>query len=329
MEEKVVRGRFAPTPSGRMHAGNIMAALLAWLSCRSEGGTMVLRIEDLDPRAQDRKNAELLMDDLSWLGLDWDEGPFYQSDRRDIYREAIAELRERGLTYPCFCTRAELHAATAPHASDGTYIYQGTCRHLTKEEVARKSAERRPATRLIVPDADDPRGTISFTDAVYGPQSEVLARDCGDFLIERSDGVPAYQLAVVVDDALMGVTEVVRGHDLLGSCARQIYLQRLFGYPEPAYAHVPLLIAPSGRRLSKRDHDLDLGVMRDRAGRPGPIIGALAAAVGLAEPGEEVLPENLISRFSWEKVRAHRADIVANAQFLAGPPLVGNHASGV
>ncbi len=146
MEEKVTRGRFAPTPSGRMHAGNIMAALLAWLSCRSEGGTMVLRIEDLDPRAQDRKNAELLMDDLSWLGLDWDEGPFYQSDRRDIYREAIAELRERGLTYPCFCTRAELHAATAPHASDGTYIYQGTCRHLTKEEVARKSAERRPAT---------------------------------------------------------------------------------------------------------------------------------------------------------------------------------------
>ena len=195
--------------------------------------------------------------------------------------------------------------------------------------MARKSAERRPATRLIVPDADDPRGTISFTDAVYGPQSEVLARDCGDFLIERSDGVPAYQLAVVVDDALMGVTEVVRGHDLLGSCARQIYLQRLFGYPEPAYAHVPLLIAPSGRRLSKRDHDLDLGVMRERAGRPGPIIGALAAAVGLAEPGEEVLPENLISRFSWEKVRAHRADIVANAQFLAGPPLVGNHASGV
>lgn len=290
---------------------------------------MVLRIEDLDPRAQDRKNAELLMDDLSWLGLGWDEGPFYQSERRDIYREAIAGLRERGLTYPCFCTRAELHAATAPHASDGTYIYQGTCRHLTKEEVARKSAERRPATRLIVPDADDPRGTISFTDAVYGPQSEVLARDCGDFLIERSDGVPAYQLAVVVDDALMGVTEVVRGHDLLGSCARQIYLQRLFGYPEPAYAHVPLLIAPSGRRLSKRDHDLDLGVMRERAGRPGPIIGALAAAVGLAEPGEEVLPENLISRFSWEKVRAHRADIVANAQFLAGPPLVGNHASGV
>jgi glutamyl-tRNA synthetase len=290
---------------------------------------MVLRIEDLDPRAQDRKNAELLMDDLSWLGLGWDEGPFYQSERRDIYREAIAGLRERGLTYPCFCTRAELHAATAPHASDGTYIYQGTCRHLTKEEVARKSAERRPATRLIVPDADDPRGTISFTDAVYGPQSEVLARDCGDFLIERSDGVPAYQLAVVVDDALMGVTEVVRGHDLLGSCARQIYLQRLFGYPEPAYAHVPLLIAPSGRRLSKRDHDLDLGVMRERAGRPGPIIGALAAAVGLAEPGEEVLPENLISRFSWEKVHAHRADIVANAQFLAGPPLVGNHASGV
>lgn len=310
------KGRFAPTPSGRMHAGNILSALIAWLSIRSCGGTLVLRIEDLDPRAQDPEVAKLLMDDLTWLGLDWDEGPYFQSSRHEIYRDAVKKLTERGLTYPCFCTRAELHAASAPHASDGTYVYQGTCRNLTPEQVAAKAAARKPAIRLIVPDAEDPSGTISFSDMVYGPQTEVLARDCGDFLIQRSDGVCAYQLAVTIDDGLMGVTQVVRGHDLLGSCARQIYLQRLFDLKTPRYAHIPLLMSPSGRRLSKRDHDLDLGVMRKRYGHPGPIIGMLASAVGLAEPGEEVLPQDLVSRFSWDVIRAHRADIVVNDAFL-------------
>ncbi len=183
---------------------------------------MVLRIEDLDPRAQDRSVARLLMDDLTWLGLDWDEGPYFQSERGDLYADAIEHLGEQGLTYPCFCTRSELHAATAPHASDGTYVYQGTCRNLSPEEVARKSMVRRPATRLRVPDEDDPAGTVTFDDVVYGRCSEMLARECGDFLVRRSDGVVAYQLAVVVDDALMGVTQVVRGHDLLGSAPRQI-----------------------------------------------------------------------------------------------------------
>ena len=181
---------------------------------------MVLRIEDLDPRAQDRSVARLLMDDLTWLGLDWDEGPYFQSERGDLYADAIERLGEQGLTYPCFCTRSELHAATAPHASDGTYVYQGTCRNLSPEEVARKSMVRRPATRLRVPDEDDPAGTVTFDDVVYGRCSEMLARECGDFLVRRSDGVVAYQLAVVVDDALMGVTQVVRGHDLLGSAPR-------------------------------------------------------------------------------------------------------------
>ena len=174
-ENKAVRGRFAPTPSGRMHLGNAFSALVAWLSARAAGGGMVLRIEDLDPRAQSRERAELLMDDLRWLGLDWDEGPYFQSDRSEIYRKALDELRERGLTYPCFCSRAELHAATAPHASDGTPVYAGTCRGLSSAEVARRAALRPPATRLRVPDEDDPAGTITFADLAYGAQQEVLA----------------------------------------------------------------------------------------------------------------------------------------------------------
>lgn len=208
------RGRFAPTPSGRMHLGNAFSALVAWLSCKSQGGRMVLRIEDLDPRAQDRRAADLIMRDLDWLGLSWDEGPYYQSNRGDLYQEAIDRLGRRGLTYPCFCTRSELHAATAPHASDGSYVYQGTCRGLSPAEVAERSRARPAALRLRVPDARDPQGAIRFCDRGYGEREEVLARECGDFLVRRSDGVVAYQLAVVVDDGLMGISEVVRGRDV-------------------------------------------------------------------------------------------------------------------
>lgn len=311
-----VVGRLAPTPSGRMHLGNVFSALIAWLSVRSQGGRLVLRIEDLDPRAQSREAARLLMDDLAWLGLSWDEGPYFQSERKDAYAEAIERLGREGLTYPCFCTRSELHAATAPHASDGTYVYQGTCRGLTPEQVAEKARVRPPATRLRVPDPGAPEGQVSFRDAVYGDVREDLGRDCGDFLVRRSDGVVAYQLAVVVDDGLMGVTEVVRGRDLLGSVGRQMYLQRLLGLPTPAYAHVPLLVAPDGRRLSKRDGDLDLGALRRRYGRPGPIIGALASRIGLAEPGEEKAPDELVGRFSFASVAAHAQDIVVDEAFL-------------
>lgn len=311
-----VVGRFAPTPSGRMHAGNVFSALMAWLSVRSQGGRMVLRIEDLDPRARDRDRAQLLIDDLLWLGLDWDEGPFYQSERAACYDEAIERLSSAGLTYPCFCTRAELHASTAPHAADGTYVYPGTCRDLTPQEVWQRSLTRHPATRLRVPDADDPKGRITIHDVVYGDFCEVLARDCGDFLVRRSDGVTAYQLAVVVDDALMGVTEVVRGHDLLGSTPRQVYLQRLLGYAEPRYAHVPLLLAPDGRRLSKRDRDLDLGEMRSAGMRPERLLGILGSQVGLAERGEELTASELVGRFSWDSVRNHRDDITVGQGFL-------------
>ena len=310
-------GRFAPTPSGRMHLGNAFSCLLAWLAARSAGGRMILRIEDLDPRAQDPLAARLVMDDLAWLGLDWDEGPFFQSRRTDVYAEAISRLEARGLTYPCFCTRSELHASTAPHASDGTYVYQGTCRNLSPAEVARRSRVRPPATRLRVPDATDPAAVVRFRDLVCGPQEENLARECGDFLVRRSDGVVAYQLAVVVDDALMGVTQVVRGRDLLGSVARQIYLHHLLGSEPPSFAHVPLLVAPDGRRLSKRDRDLDLGFIRGHEQGPERVVGILAHAAGLAEKDESMSAANLVPRFSWEALAGCPNEIVADGDFLA------------
>lgn len=311
-----MRGRFAPTPSGRMHLGNAFSALVAWLSARSAGGEVVLRIEDLDPRAQHPGVAQTLVDDLAWLGLTWDEGPLYQSERGEHYARAIERLEGMGLTYPCFCTRADLRAASAPHASDGALVYPGTCRGLSAEEVERRSRVRPPSLRLRVPEEGDPAGTIEFRDLAYGPHREVLARDCGDFLVRRSDGVIAYQLAVVVDDALMGVTQVVRGHDLLPSCARQTYLARLLGFEPPEYGHVPLLVAPDGRRLSKRERDLDLGALRAAGVAPQRIVGTLAAAAGLADDGCEAMPAELVRSFSWERVAAHREDIVVDDAFL-------------
>ncbi len=278
---------------------------------------MVLRIEDLDTRARDPQVADLLLRDLEWLGLDWDQGPFYQSQRTHIYQHIVDDLTSRGLTYPCFCSRADLHAASAPHASDGSYIYQGTCRNLTPNEVARRSIARHPATRLVVPAADDPAGTVDFTDLAYGPQREVLAQECGDFIVKRSDGIFAYQLAVVADDCLMGVNQVVRGMDLLGSCGRQAYLARLLGYPAPEYGHVPLLVAPDGRRLSKREKDLDLGMLQERRVTPQAVCGALASAAGLIEPGQKLSPTELIDAFSWEKLAASHDNIVIDAEFLS------------
>lgn len=320
-----VVGRFAPTPSGRMHLGNVASCLVAWLSARAASGRMVLRIEDLDPRAQSREAAALIMDDLRWLGLDWDEGPYWQSERGEVYEAAIERLggsgiaagtRGLGLTYPCFCTRSELHAASAPHASDGTYVYAGTCRGLSRAEVASRAEVRPPATRLRVPEAGSDGDVVSFRDLAFGEVRESLSRECGDFLVRRSDGVVAYQLAVVVDDAEMGVTQVVRGHDLLGSVARQMYLQRLLGYSSPAYGHVPLLVAPDGRRLSKREHDLDLGALRGRFSGPEPLLGAIASHLGLAEPGECVSADALVARFSWGTIARHRDDIVVDEGFL-------------
>lgn len=321
-DSQPVVGRFAPSPSGRMHLGNAFSALMAWLGARSQGGRMVLRVEDLDPRTNKRALAEQLIADLDWLGLDWDEGPWYQSERIDVYEDALARLESLGLTYPCFCTRAELHAASAPHASDGTAIYAGTCRGMSADDVAEREKLRPAATRLVVPDEGDPTGTIEFDDLVYGHHREVLARECGDFLVRRSDGIFAYQLVTPLDDALMGVNQVVRGRDLLGSVARQTYVLRLLGHEAPAYAHVPLLVAPDGRRLSKRDRDLDLGALKEAGITPRRIIGAFAHAIDLAEEGEELTPSDLLPRFSWQALAQHPEDIVIDAPaFVSGTRL--------
>lgn len=303
----VTVGRFAPSPSGRMHAGNAFASLMAWLAARSAGGRMVLRIEDLDERCRDRSVAETLIDDLAWMGLDWDEGPYRQSERGDVYDDAYARLAGAGLTYPCFCSRASLHAASAPHGSDGTPVYQGTCRRLSVSEVEERRAVRAPATRLAVDGAE-----IDFDDAVLGRQHEVLSRDCGDFVIRRADGVYAYQLACAVDDALMGVTQVVRGNDLLGSTGRQIYVQQLLGLASPGYGHVPLLVAADGRRLAKRNGDLGMDALRARGVSPERLVGWLGALAGLVDPGAELSATELVARFSWDALRACGNNIVVD-----------------
>lgn len=301
----VVVGRFAPTPSGRIHLGNIFCSLLAWLSARATGGRIILRIEDLDPNRTSKELALQLEQDLSFLGLDWDEGgsrggehaPYFQQERTAYYQEVYDRLNSMGLLYPCFCSRTALHAAEAPHTSDGEPIYSGHCRHLSPAQVEEAMRRRTPSIRLSVPDK-----VISFTDRHYGLIAQRLSTECGDFIVRRADGVFAYQLAVVTDDAAMGVNEVVRGRDLLASTPRQLYLYELLGWKPPRFCHVPLLLAPDGRRLSKRDADLDLGALRGRGLTAAEIVGRLAFLSGLLERPEPVMPRDLLPTFRWEKV---------------------------
>lgn len=288
-------GRFAPTPSGRMHLGNVFAALIAWLSVRSRDGEMVLRMEDLDTQRTSAEFAAILRDDLRWLGLDYDRETPPQSQRSAVYDIYFERLAQKGLLYPCYCTRSQLHSADAPHLSDGTYVYPGTCRRLTETE--RAAFGRKPAWRVIVPDR-----LWTVEDKVQGHYEANLAVDCGDMVVRRADGVYVYQLAVTVDDAEAGVTEVVRGMDLLSSAPRQMYLQELFGFPHPEYAHVPMLLAPDGRRLSKRDRDLDLGVLRSRVS-PETLIGTLAYAGGLTDQKAAISAKELAAEFSWDKLK--------------------------
>ncbi len=296
-------GRFAPTPSGKMHLGNVLCCLLAWLSARSASGKVILRVEDLDTERSSWDFQRQIEEDLLWLGLYWDEGGvdadahrYCQSRRTDIYLQYYDKLREMGLVYPCFCSRAELHAASAPHRSDGRFLYTGTCRNLTPAQIAEKRKTRAPSSRIRVPDKE-----IAFTDLHYGPYTENLSEECGDFVVRRADGVFAYQLAVAIDDALMRVTEVVRGNDLLSSSARQIWLHELFDFPPPRYGHIPLLTDYDGRRLSKRDRDLDLSRLRERY-RAEEIIGMLGTAAGLLPEYRPVTVEELIPLFDWKKI---------------------------
>ena len=293
---ETVCGRFAPSPSGRMHLGNLWSSLLAWLAARSQGGRMVLRLEDLDTERCTRAWCDQVMRDLEWLGLDWDNEPVYQSQRTEVYRAAFAQLEERGLIYPCYCTRAERLAASAPHRSDGVVIYDGRCRRLSPQEREELARTRRPAWRVEVPEE-----TVSFTDHIQGPFSQNLARECGDFILRRSDGVYAYQLAVVVDDAAMGVTQVVRGSDLLDSTPRQLWLQAQLSLPHPEYGHVPLLLSPDGRRLAKRDRDQELGELQRQYSAP-ELVGRLAHLAKLIPEPAPVTPAELRPLFSWPEI---------------------------
>ena len=290
-------GRFAPTPSGRMHLGNVFAAMIAWLSVRSQGGSLVLRMEDLDTQRTNEEKAQLLREDLLWLGLDWDWETTPQSRRTQVYDRYFEMLMDRGLLYPCYCTRAQLHSVNAPHLSDGTYVYPGTCRSLSQPP-----AGRTPSWRLRVPE-----GQWTVEDLLQGTYREELTTHCGDFVVRRSDGMYVYQLAVTVDDGEAGVTEVVRGLDLLSSAPRQMYLQTLFGFPHPTYAHVPLLLAPDGRRLSKRDRDMDLGYLRSHMSAP-QLLGILAHTAGLLDAPTPISAQELVNEFSWRKL--HKDSVI-------------------
>lgn len=301
------KGRFAPSPSGRMHLGNVYAALLSWLSVKKKGGSWVLRIEDLDPQRCKLEYALQLEDDLRWLGLDWDEGgtenrgncgPYLQSQRSEIYEEYLNRLNKTGLTYPCTCTRADIMATQAPHESDGRIVYKGTCRpaNIPSKETERITSSSPAAIRLYVPDMQ-----IDFTDGHYGVQSVNLTTHCGDFILRRKDGAWAYQLAVVVDDALMGVTEVVRGRDLLLSASQQLYLYDILSLQAPEFIHFPLLCNEAGQRLSKRDKSLDMGVLRSQH-TTEQIIGEIAYYAGQTDRPEPMNAEELLKIFAWEKV---------------------------
>ena len=291
IQNKVV-GRFAPTPSGRMHLGNVFAALIAWLSVRSRGGELVLRMEDLDTQRTSSDFADVLRDDLRWLELDWDMETPPQSQRSQVYDRYFEKMMDMGLLYPCYCTRSQLHSVNAPHLSDGTYVYPGTCRNLQTPPPGRK-----PAWRVQVPDRE-----WHIRDLDQGNYTLNLATGCGDMVVRRADSVYVYQLAVTVDDGEAGVTEVVRGMDLLSSAPRQMYLQELLGFHHPTYGHVPMLLAPDGRRLSKRDRDLDLGALRMRM-TAAELIGHLAFAAGLIEKNAPISAAELAAVFTWDKLK--------------------------
>ena len=297
------RGRFAPSPTGRMHLGNVAAALASWLSVKSRGGQWILRIEDLDPQRSRLEHARRIEDDLHWLGLDWDEGgidgkgdcgPYMQSHCGDIYEQALLQLEQTGLTYPCHCTRADIMATQAPHESDGRIVYAGTCRpeRLGGCSTPHSTTARPPATRLFVPGRE-----IAFTDRNFGPQHVNLAHHCGDFVLRRGDGAWAYQLAVVVDDARMGITEVVRGCDLLLSAAQQIYLYSLLKAPAPEFAHIPLICNADGVRLSKRDSAMSMESLRTRHA-PAEITGLAAHLLGVIPSPVPATPRELLDIYS-------------------------------
>lgn len=300
--ERVI-GRLAPTPSAGLHIGNIFSCLVAWLAARSCGGGVVLRIEDVDRGRCRREYVDAILRDLNALGITWDNvHVMHQSERTAAYDGAFARLDALGDVYPCFCSRADLHAASAPHAGEH-YVYAGTCRNLTDEQRRARSAKRPPAYRLAVPS-----NTVVIDDMIQGRYSQDLAQGCGDFIIRRSDGVYSYQLAVVVDDLAQGVNQVVRGYDLLESAPQQDYLRNLLDPDAPAlsYAHVPLLLDGKGRRLSKRDRDMGLDGLLAHFKDVPHLLGHLAAITGLQRDDTPVTAEELVDVFDFSLLQGKK-----------------------
>jgi len=303
-----VRGRYAPSPTGALHVGNARTALLAWLQIRALGGTFVMRVEDLDRARNVKGGVEALLADLRWLGLDWDEGPepvggpcapYEQSRREAVYEEALARLAERGRIFECFCSRQELAAAaSAPHGpQDDGPRYPGTCLRLGAAGLAPKRAYGRKAALRF---AAAP-GPVTFEDGLRGPVAIDVSQTVGDFVVRRADGIHAYQLAVAVDDALMGITHVLRGDDLLASTPRQLQLLEALGLPAPRYFHVPLMVGADGQRLSKRRGDVNLAWLREHGVRPQRLVAELARTCGLTD-AREIEPRELVPGFDLEKI---------------------------
>jgi len=293
-------GRLAPSPTGALHLGNARSFLLAWLDARARGGRVLLRIEDLDGPRVKKGAAAGVQEDLAWLGLDWDEGPLFQKERLPVYQEALEDLIAAGRAYPCTCTRRDVEtAASAPHPGEEGPRYPGTCRGRFRDaKEARRASGREPCWRFAVPEAS----RIAWRDRLRGPCAFQVARELGDFVLWKKDGLPAYQLAVVVDDAEQGVTEVVRGDDLLPSTARQLLLYEALHLAPPSFAHVPLVVGPDGLRLAKRHGDTTLRRFRAMGAAPEELVGWLAASAGLAPPGRRLRPADLMEGFSLERV---------------------------
>jgi len=322
IDNRNVRGRFAPTPSGLLHLGNAGTALLAWLQVRSQGGTIVLRIEDVDtPRCKPAWTAQCLQD-MRWLGLDWDEGPdvggdrgpYAQRDRGERYEAALKQLQDAGLVYPCYCSRADLlTAGQAPHGlqAEGP-VYPGTCRQLDETERRRKAAAKTPSLRFIMP-----QEATSFTDGIAGPVTYEAGAG-GDFIVKRADGIIGYQLAVVVDDDEMGITDVLRGWDLLDSTPRQLRLAEALGKSSPRYAHAPLLLGPDGNRLAKRHGDIAVAALRASGIWPEGIIGLLGWLYGLLEKPQPASAQELIPLFDLSRIPKGSVALPGDWLSLAG-----------